>query len=161
MDVVIFVNFTWFSTDINEFEDLVETFEEMKKIVMSGFIIVLLSSCTRVECSYFHFHLPSVSSIFSVFHVSEFGLYHGGDIIGDPQGQPKPITKSIIHDQEGVVEVIMKVSDDGQWKLVNLSATNEDLAKYVVSKLKEYQKQTPSKAIGQVVKYRFVFKQQT
>jgi hypothetical protein len=81
--------------------------------------------------------------------------------LGDPQGQPQPITKKVIHDQEGVVELVMKVADDGQWKVVNLSATNEDLAKYVVSKLKEYQKQTPTKAIGQVVKYRFVFKQQT
>lgn len=75
--------------------------------------------------------------------------------------QQKPITRNIIHQQEGVVEVVMKFSENGQWKVVNLSATNEELARYVLARLKEYHPQTQNKTNGQVVKYRFVFKQQT
>jgi hypothetical protein len=41
-----------------------------------------------------------------------------------------------------------------------MAATNEELAKYVLSKLKEYNLQANSKSVGQVVKYRFVFKKQ-
>jgi len=133
----------------------------MKKAFAAWMAIIFFSSCARVDWSFSSFKIPSLPSFSFTFPISDGWWNEGNEGLGDPQGQPKPITKSIIHDQEGVVEVIMKVSEDGQWKLVNLSATNEDLAKYVVSKLKEYQKQTPSKAIGQVVKYRFVFKQQT
>jgi hypothetical protein len=53
----------------------------------------------------------------------------------------------------------MKVDEKGNWKVVNMAATNEELAKYVLTKLKDYN-QTSHKAIGQVVKYRFVFKKQ-
>jgi hypothetical protein len=41
-----------------------------------------------------------------------------------------------------------------------MAATNEELAKYVLSKLKDYSPQTNNKTVGQVVKYRFVFKKQ-
>ena len=73
----------------------------------------------------------------------------------------KPVTKNLTHkNHEGVVEVVMKVDQKGQWKVVNMAATNEELAKYVLSKLKEYNMQSGNKSVGQVVKYRFVFKKQ-
>jgi hypothetical protein len=79
-------------------------------------------------------------------------------VVGEDQ---KPVTKNIAHkNHEGVVEVVMKVDQKGQWKVVNMAATNEELAKYVLSKLKEYNLQANSKSVGQVVKYRFVFKKQ-
>jgi hypothetical protein len=82
----------------------------------------------------------------------------GSGIFGDDQ---KPVTKNLSHrNQEGVVEVVMKVDQKGQWKVVNMAATNEELAKYVLSKLKDYSPQTNNKTVGQVVKYRFVFKKQ-
>lgn len=72
----------------------------------------------------------------------------------------KPVTKQLKYkNQEGVVEVVMKVDEKGNWKVVNMAATNEELAKYVLTKLKDYN-QVSHKAVGQVVKYRFVFKKQ-
>ena len=84
------------------------------------------------------------------------------EILGDanPDEVQKPVTKQLKYkNQEGVVEVVMKVDEKGNWKVVNMAATNEELAKYVLTKLKDYN-QTSHKAVGQVVKYRFVFKKQ-
>ncbi len=159
---VILVKFTLISTEFNEQRSLFLKFETMKSIYFGVILSILLSGCSQIECSTPKSLLPTFAHLLEDGMTAMYQRFPSWTItLGDPQGQPKPITQKVIHDQEGVVELVMKVADDGQWKVVNLSATNEDLAKYVVSKLKEYQKQTPTKAIGQVVKYRFVFKQQT
>ena len=127
--------------------------------------ILVLSSCTgkvctrQVEqtCAVY----TSVKSIVVGVITSAEGILSGGDNVeGDLDEVQKPVTKQLKYkNQEGVVEVVMKVDDKGNWKVVNMAATNEELAKYVLTKLKDYN-QTAHKAVGQVVKYRFVFKKQ-
>jgi hypothetical protein len=131
-------------------------------------ILFIFIALTAVSCSFrsewlpnFHWKNVPTFSISTENHWNSFTLSWPTPFKNHPdEEEQKPITKKIIHDQEGVVEVVMRVAENGQWKVVNLSATNEELARYVVSKLKEYHPQTPDKAVGQVVKYRFVFKQQ-
>jgi plastocyanin domain-containing protein len=95
------------------------------------------------------------------FVISVQGIFDGDDEnAGNPDEVQKPVTKQLKYkNQEGMVEVVMKVDEKGNWKVVNMAATNEELAKYVLTKLKDYN-QTSHKAVGQVVKYRFVFKKQ-
>jgi hypothetical protein len=103
---------------------------------------------------------PTTSSLLDIQWIEYPSFSIPNSFRKEPE-QQKPITRNIIHQQEGVVEVVMKFAENGQWKVVNLSATNEELARYVLARLKEYHPQTPNKMNGQVVKYRFVFKQQT
>lgn len=141
----------------------------MKFVAMRfvGFLaaLLVLSSCSgkvvtdQVErgCAVY----TSVKSlVVGVIAYSE-GLFDWRDEgEGNPDEVQKPVTKQLKYkNQEGVVEVVMKVDDKGNWKVVNMAATNEELAKYVLTKLKDYN-QTSHKALGQVVKYRFVFKKQ-
>ncbi len=127
-------------------------------------LAALLSSCGQVSwsggfeiCEKTVQGCAAASSAIS--EVSCFWDGHEEDcVVGEDQ---KPVTKNITHkNHEGVVEVVMKVDQKGQWKVVNMAATNEELAKYVLSKLKEYNMQASTKSVGQVVKYRFVFKKQ-
>ena len=103
----------------------------------------------------------SAKSLVGGFVISVQGIFDGDDEnAGNPDEVQKPVTKQLKYkNQEGVVEVVMKVDENGNWKVVNMAATNEELAKYVLTKLKDYN-QTSHKAVGQVVKYRFVFKKQ-
>ncbi len=127
--------------------------------------LMVLSSCSsnlvaeQVEksCSVY----ASAKSMLAVVAASAEGLFEWGvEGEGNPDEVQKPVTKQLKYkNQEGVVEVVMKVDEKGNWKVVNMAATNEELAKYVLTKLKDYN-QTSHKAIGQVVKYRFVFKKQ-
>lgn len=103
----------------------------------------------------------SAKSLMTGFVVTVQGIFDGDDEkYGNPDEVQKPVTKQLKYkNQEGVVEVVMKVDEKGNWKVVNMAATNEELAKYVLTKLKDYN-QTSHKAVGQVIKYRFVFKKQ-
>jgi hypothetical protein len=141
----------------------------MKFVAMRFFgilaALLVLSSCSgkvvtdQVEkgCAVY----TSVKSMVVGAIASTEGLFYGGEMgEGNPDEVQKPVTKQLKYkNQEGVVEVVMKVDDKGNWKVVNMAATNEELAKYVLTKLKDYN-QTSHKAVGQVVKYRFVFKKQ-
>ncbi len=142
----------------------------MKFVAMRFWLLTLtvlvLTSCTRT------IDVPHVdqgcalytgvkSVIVGVVHAAEKWVNGGEEIVADGDDEiQKPVTKQLKYkNQEGVVEVVMKVDEKGNWKVVNMAATNEELAKYVLTKLKDYN-QASHKAIGQVVKYRFVFKKQ-
>lgn len=129
-------------------------------------VVLVFTSCSRT------IDVPKVdqgcviftgvkSFIGSFFHSAEKLMNGGEDVLADGDDEiQKPVTKQLKYkNQEGVVEVVMKVDEKGNWKVVNMAATNEELAKYVLTKLKDYN-QASHKAIGQVVKYRFVFKKQ-
>ena len=141
----------------------------MKFVAMRFLVMVLaiigLTSCTdslpvrQVErgCALY----TSAKTAVVRMILSAEGLFNDGEENGaNPDEVQKPVTKQLKYkNQEGVVEVVMKVDEKGNWKVVNMAATNEELAKYVLTKLKDYN-QTSHKAVGQVVKYRFVFKKQ-
>ncbi len=141
----------------------------MKFVAMRFMMLVLavvgLTSCSSAlearqvdqGCALF----TSAKSLMTGFVVTVQGIFDGDDEkYGNPDEVQKPVTKQLKYkNQEGVVEVVMKVDEKGNWKVVNMAATNEELAKYVLTKLKDYN-QTSHKAVGQVVKYRFVFKKQ-
>ena len=141
----------------------------MKFVAMRFMMLVLavvgLTSCSSAlearqvdqGCALF----TSAKSLMTGFVVTVQGIFDGDDEkYGNPDEVQKPVTKQLKYkNQEGVVEVVMKVDEKGNWKVVNMAATNEELAKYVLTKLKDYN-QTSHKAIGQVIKYRFVFKKQ-
>jgi len=128
--------------------------------------VIVLTGCTRTinvpqvdqGCALY----INVKSVIGGFlHTAEKWMNGGEEVVaeGDDEIQ-KPVTKQLKYkNQEGVVEVVMKVDEKGHWKVVNMAATNEELAKYVLTKLKDYN-QASHKAVGQVVKYRFVFKKQ-
>lgn len=142
----------------------------MKFVAMRFWLLTLtvmvLTGCTRTinvpqvdqGCALY----TNVKSVIGGFLQTAEKWVNGGEEVvaeGDDEIQ-KPVTKQLKYkNQEGVVEVVMKVDEKGNWKVVNMAATNEELAKYVLTKLKDYN-QASHKAVGQVVKYRFVFKKQ-
>ena len=141
----------------------------MKFVAMRFMMLVLavvgLTSCSSaLEARQFdqgRALFTSAKSLMTGFVVTVQGIFDGDDEkYGNPDEVQKPVTKQLKYkNQEGVVEVVMKVDEKGNWKVVNMAATNEELAKYVLTKLKDYN-QTSHKAVGQVIKYRFVFKKQ-
>lgn len=136
----------------------------MKRIFFLSITLLILCSCGRMaSCSndiFVRVISPTTSYLLDIQWIEYPSFSIRNSFRKEPE-QQKPITRNIIHQQEGIVEVVMKFAENGQWKVVNLSATNEELARYVLARLKEYHPQTPNKMNGQVVKYRFVFKQQT
>jgi hypothetical protein len=136
----------------------------MKRFTLLFILILGLSSCGINEVKRVESVFQGVTKGFLVLQDCRTGFSdlfaHNSDKKYEEQ-QPKAITKQYFHrDQEGVVEVVMKVDSEGKLKVVNLSATNEELAKYVMLKLKDMSNKSPSSTAGQVIKYRFVFKKQ-
>jgi plastocyanin domain-containing protein len=141
----------------------------MKFVAMRFMMLVLavvgLTSCSSAlearQVDQGRALFTSAKSLMTGFVVTVQGIFDGDDEkYGNPDEVQKPVTKQLKYkNQEGVVEVVMKVDEKGNWKVVNMAATNEELAKYVLTKLKDYN-QTSHKAVGQVIKYRFVFKKQ-
>jgi hypothetical protein len=136
----------------------------MRLILTIVILAALMSSCGQVTWSNGFRVCEKTLKGYAVASsaISEVTCFWNGHeedcVVGEDQ---KPVTRNITNkNHEGVVEVVMKVDQKGQWKVVNMAATNEELAKYVLSKLKEYNMQANSKSVGQVVKYRFVFKKQ-
>lgn len=136
----------------------------MRVQVIIILMLVILTSCGQVSWSDSALVCQKAQTCCQLVatRVNEFqSIWTSSE--GDPDlgEDQKPVTKNLTHkNHEGVVEVVMKVDQKGQWKVVNMAATNEELAKYVLSKLKEYNMQSGNKSVGQVVKYRFVFKKQ-
>ncbi len=62
---------------------------------------------------------------------------------------------------EGTVEVSFRIDPQGKIEILSMSATSPQLSEYVVAKLKKVQLEKGDPQIGQVIKYRFVFKKQT
>lgn len=85
----------------------------------------------------------------------------GVSIAQKGQGQQKDQQAITSKELEGTVEVSFKIDATGKVEILNIHATNPQLADYVIKKLKKIQLEKGDPQIGQVIKYRFVFKKQT
>jgi hypothetical protein len=77
----------------------------------------------------------------------------------------KPIGSQITQDEavkqlDGTVEVSFKIDGSGKVQIVNMNATNPQLADYVIKKLSKIQLDRTSGPEGKIITYRFVFKKQ-
>ena len=61
---------------------------------------------------------------------------------------------------EGTVEVSFRIDDKGRVEILTIAASSPQLADYVIKKLNRIQLEKGDPQIGQVIKYRFVFKKQ-
>lgn len=58
------------------------------------------------------------------------------------------------------VEVSFRIKDDGTVEIINIESNDPLLIDYVVSKLKKIQLKNGQGSKGEVIRYRFVFKEQ-
>lgn len=58
------------------------------------------------------------------------------------------------------VEVSFRIKDDGKVEIINIESNDPSLIDYVVSKLKKIQLKNGQGSKGEVIRYRFVFKEQ-
>lgn len=58
------------------------------------------------------------------------------------------------------VEVSFRIKDDGKVEIINIESNDPVLIDYVVSKLKKIQLKNGQGSKGEVIRYRFVFKEQ-
>ncbi len=63
-------------------------------------------------------------------------------------------------DLDGTVEVSFRIDGTGKVEILNIAATSPQLADYVIKKLNRIQLEKGDPQIGQIIKYRFVFKKQ-
>jgi hypothetical protein len=95
------------------------------------------------------------------------GQGHGTDELAQDSTPVKTIElvgetpQSPVPKLEGTVEVSFKIQENGTVEIVNISANNPELIKYVVNKLKKITLDPTDQEIGKTVKYRFFFKKQT
>jgi hypothetical protein len=61
---------------------------------------------------------------------------------------------------EGTVEVSFKIDGMGRVQIVNMNASNPQLADYVIKKLNKIKLNKSETQDGKIIKYRFVFKKQ-
>ncbi len=72
----------------------------------------------------------------------------------------KVVQDESIKHLEGTVEVSFKIDMTGKLDIVSINATDPKLGEYVINKLKKIKLEKGDPQIGQVIKYRFVFKKQ-
>lgn len=72
----------------------------------------------------------------------------------------KSVQEESIKHLEGTVEVSFKIDMNGKLDIVSINATDPKLGEYVINKLKKIKLEKGDPQIGQVIKYRFVFKKQ-
>jgi len=60
----------------------------------------------------------------------------------------------------GEVEVVFKVTDRGEVEVLETRSLNEQLSDYVAKKLEKIRLTKDDISLGQVIRYRFVFKKQ-
>lgn len=61
---------------------------------------------------------------------------------------------------EGTVEVSFRIDMAGKVEILSINASSPQLADYVIKKLNKIKLEKGDPQIGQVIKYRFVFKKQ-
>ncbi|MCC6601037.1 MAG: hypothetical protein IT223_10240 [Crocinitomicaceae bacterium] len=83
-----------------------------------------------------------------------------GDIGSSEQQDSHPPAGEQDKNLEGTVEVAFKIDGGGKVEILNINATNPQLADYVIKKLNKIQLERGDPQIGQIIKYRFVFKKQ-
>lgn len=77
--------------------------------------------------------------------------------VREDQRPPKEVREK---DLDGTVEVSFRIDGSGKVEIISINATSPQLADYVIKKLNKIQLQKGDPQIGQVIKYRFVFKKQ-
>jgi hypothetical protein len=83
-----------------------------------------------------------------------------GALAQRPSPQPQGKQTVVRSEMEGTVEVSFKIDGTGRVKILEMNATSQALADYVIKKLSKIQLSEEDYADGQVIKYRFVFKKQ-
>jgi outer membrane biosynthesis protein TonB len=78
----------------------------------------------------------------------------------DPDQRPKQKQTTVQGNLEGTVEVSFKIDAQGHVEIVSLASTSPQLADYVIKKLAQVKLEKGDPQVGQVIKYRFVFKKQ-
>ena len=73
------------------------------------------------------------------------------------QPQKNQVIKSEL---EGTVEVSFKIDNGGKVQILEMNATSQALADYVIKKLNKIQLEKSDYNSGQIITYRFVFKKQ-
>jgi hypothetical protein len=79
----------------------------------------------------------------------------------DAQQPEQPGKEAIEHVLKGTAEVSFRIDPSGKVEILSIQATNQQLIDYVIKKLNKIQLDKGDPQIGQIIKYRFVFKKQT
>jgi hypothetical protein len=103
----------------------------------------------------------SVLILLAGFPVSQ-AAYADSRQTGCALPQQKPARKStVVHQEfEGTVEVSFRIDETGRAEILNIAATSPQLAEYVIKKLAQISLGKDDPQIGQVIRYRFVFRKQ-
>lgn len=80
-------------------------------------------------------------------------------VVQKPQKERTQEEESVKH-LEGTVEVSFKIDAMGRVQIINMNASNPQLADYVIKKLNKIQLNKSDTQDGKIIKYRFVFKKQ-
>ncbi|MEZ4798594.1 MAG: hypothetical protein R2809_02220 [Flavobacteriales bacterium] len=80
--------------------------------------------------------------------------------VGMPFEQKDPPTSQQEPNLDGTVEVSFRIDTGGKVEILKINATHPQLADYVIKKLNKIQLEKGDPQIGQIIKYRFVFKKQ-
>lgn len=78
------------------------------------------------------------------------------------QGKQQPSSQEdeAVKHLEGTVEVSFRIDKAGKVEIVNMNATNPQLADYVIKKLNKIKLEKGDPQAGKIIKYRFVFRKQ-
>jgi outer membrane biosynthesis protein TonB len=79
---------------------------------------------------------------------------------GSPDQRPKQKQTTVQANLEGTVEVSFKIDAQGHVEILSLASTSPQLADYVIKKLAQVKLEKGDPQVGQIIKYRFVFKKQ-
>ncbi|MFN8698342.1 MAG: hypothetical protein ACK500_13760 [Flavobacteriales bacterium] len=79
---------------------------------------------------------------------------------GRPDQRPRQKQTTVQANLEGTVEVSFKIDAQGHVEILSLASTSPQLADYVIKKLAQVKLEKGDPQVGQVIKYRFVFKKQ-
>lgn len=74
--------------------------------------------------------------------------------------QNQPSTSQQEPNLDGTVEVSFRIDTGGKVEILKINASHPQLADYVIKKLNKIQLEKGDPQIGQIIKYRFVFKKQ-
>lgn len=75
--------------------------------------------------------------------------------------QQEPRKTTIAHSElDGTVEVSFRVNESGRVDILTIAATSPQLADYVMKKLGQITLDKDDPQIGQIIRYRFVFRKQ-
>jgi outer membrane biosynthesis protein TonB len=81
-------------------------------------------------------------------------------VCGSPDQRPRQKQTTVQGNLEGTVEVSFKIDAQGHVEILSLASTSPQLADYVIKKLAQVKLEKGDPQVGQVIKYRFVFKKQ-